>query len=110
MSEMRRFLPVFHDVLGASILVVGAGAVGTRKIEALLAGGARITVVAKEFSPAVEELAAHGDLMVLRGAFHPDQMEGVEFVFAATPDRTLNRRISAEARRRHIPLNVADSP
>ncbi|MBP2683633.1 MAG: sirohydrochlorin ferrochelatase [Deltaproteobacteria bacterium] len=110
MSEMRRFLPVFHDILGASILVVGAGAVGTRKIEALLAGGARITVVAKEFSPAVEERAAHGDLLVLRGAFHPDQMEGVEFVFAATPDRALNRRISAEARRRRIPVNVADSP
>lgn len=83
---------------------------GTRKIEALLAGGARITVVAKEFSTAVEEHAARGDLTVLRGAFHPDQMEGTEFVFAATPDRALNHRISAEARRRRIPVNVADSP
>ena len=110
MSEMRRYLPVFHDVRGASVLVVGAGTVGTRKIEALLGGGARITVVAKVFSAAVEEHAAHGDLMVLRGAFHPDQMEGAEFIFAATPDRTLNRRISAEARRRRIPVNVADSP
>jgi uroporphyrin-III C-methyltransferase/precorrin-2 dehydrogenase/sirohydrochlorin ferrochelatase len=107
---MRRYLPVFHDVLGASVLVVGAGAVGTRKIEALLAGGARVTVVAKEFSPAVEERAAHGDLTVLRGTFRPDQMEEAELVFVATPDRTLNRRISAEARRRRIPVNVADSP
>jgi len=95
---MRRYLPVFHDVLGASVLVVGAAAVGTRKIEALLAGGARVTVVAKEFSPAVEERAARGDLTILRGAFHPDQMEETELVFAATPDRALNRRISAEAR------------
>ncbi|HEX8043767.1 uroporphyrinogen-III C-methyltransferase [Candidatus Deferrimicrobium sp.] len=110
MSEMLRYLPAFHDVRGASVLVVGAGTVGTRKIEALLAGGARITVVAKVFSAVVEERAAHGDLMVLRGAFHPDQMEGAEFIFAATPDRTLNRRISAEARRRRIPVNVADSP
>ncbi|HLO09106.1 MAG TPA: bifunctional precorrin-2 dehydrogenase/sirohydrochlorin ferrochelatase, partial [Desulfobacteria bacterium] len=110
MSDMRRYLPAFHDVRGASVLVVGAGTVGTRKIEALLAGGARITVVAKEFSAAVEERAAHGDLTVLRGAFHPDQMEGAEFVFAATPDRTLNHRVSTEAQRRHIPVNVADSP
>ena len=82
----------------------------TRKIEALLAGGARVTVVAKEFSPAVEERAARGDLTVLRGAFHPDQMREAELVFVATPDRALNRRVSAEARRRRIPVNVADSP
>lgn len=110
MSEMRRYLPAFHDVRGASVLVVGAGTVGTRKIEALLAGGARITVVAKEFSAAVEERAARGDLTVFRGTFHPDQLEEAELVFAATPDRALNRRVSAEARRRRIPVNVADSP
>src|SRR5512140_3624121 len=110
MIAMRRYLPVFHDVLGASVLVVGAGAVGTRRIEARLAGGARVTVVAKEFAPAVEERAARGDLTVLRGTFHPDQMEEAKLVFAATPDRALNRRVSAEARRRRIPVNVADSP
>jgi len=110
MSALRRYLPVFHDVLGASVLVVGAGAVGTRKIEALLAGGARVTVVAKEFSPVVEERAMRGDLTTLRGPFHPDQMRETELVFVATPDRALNRRVSAEARRRRLPVNVADSP
>jgi uroporphyrin-III C-methyltransferase / precorrin-2 dehydrogenase / sirohydrochlorin ferrochelatase len=110
MSALRRYLPVFHDVIGASVLVVGAGAVGTRKIEALLEGGARVTVVAKEFSPAVEERAMRGDLTTLRGTFHPDQMREAELVFVATPDRALNRRVSAEARRRRIPVNVADSP
>jgi uroporphyrin-III C-methyltransferase / precorrin-2 dehydrogenase / sirohydrochlorin ferrochelatase len=110
MSAMRRYLPVFHDVIGASVLVVGAGAVGTRKIEALLEGGARVTVVAKEFSPAVEERAMRGDLTTLRGTFHPDQMREAELVFVATPDRALNRRVSAEARWRRIPVNVADSP
>lgn len=110
MSALRRYLPVFHDILGANVLVIGAGAVGTRKIEALLAGGARVTVVAKEFSPAVEERAARGDLTALRGMFHPDRMEEAELVFAATPDRALNHRVSAEARKRRIPVNVADSP
>jgi uroporphyrin-III C-methyltransferase/precorrin-2 dehydrogenase/sirohydrochlorin ferrochelatase len=101
MSAMRRYLPVFHDVRGARVLVIGAGAVGARKIEALLAGGARVTVVAKELSPAVADRAARGDLTVLLGTFHPDQMREAELVFAATPDRALNRR---------VPVNVADSP
>ncbi|HEY5191879.1 MAG TPA: NAD(P)-dependent oxidoreductase, partial [Candidatus Deferrimicrobium sp.] len=107
---MEHYLPVFHDVRGARVLVIGAGAVGARKIEALLAGGARVTVVAKEFSPAVKERAARGDLTILRGTFHPDQMREAELVFVATPDRALNRRVSAEARRRRVPVNVADSP
>jgi uroporphyrin-III C-methyltransferase/precorrin-2 dehydrogenase/sirohydrochlorin ferrochelatase len=110
MSTTRRYLPVFHDVLGARVLVIGAGAVGTRKIEALLAGGARVTAVATSFSPAVLERASRGELAVVRGTFHPDQMEKAELVFAATPDRELNRRVSAEARKRRIPVNVADSP
>jgi uroporphyrin-III C-methyltransferase/precorrin-2 dehydrogenase/sirohydrochlorin ferrochelatase len=110
MSATQRYLPVFHDLRGARVLVVGAGAVGTRKIDALLAGGARVTAVAKEFTSAVEERASRGELTVLRGTFHPEQMREAELVFAATPDRALNRRISAEARRRHVPVNVADSP
>jgi uroporphyrin-III C-methyltransferase/precorrin-2 dehydrogenase/sirohydrochlorin ferrochelatase len=110
MSALRRYLPVFHDVRGARVLVIGAGAVGARKIEALLAGGARITVVAKEFSRAVEERAARGDLTILRGTFHPDQMREADLVFVATPDRAMNRSVSAEARRRRVPVNVADSP
>ncbi len=110
MSATERYLPVFHDLRGTRVLVVGAGAVGARKIDALLAGGARVAAVAKEFSAAVAERAARGELTVLRGAFRPEQMEEAELVFAATPDRALNRRISAEARRRRVPVNVADSP
>jgi dissimilatory sulfite reductase (desulfoviridin) alpha/beta subunit len=49
---MRRYLPDFHDAPEASVLVMG--------------GGTRGAVVAKEFSPAVEERAVRGDLMVLR--------------------------------------------
>ena len=109
MSEMRRYLPVFHDVLGASVLVVGAGTVGTRKVDALLAGGARVTVVAREFSPALEERAARGDLMS-SGPYRADLMDGMDIVFAASCDRALNRRVSTEARKRRIPVNVADSP
>ncbi|MCL5883944.1 MAG: uroporphyrinogen-III C-methyltransferase [Deltaproteobacteria bacterium] len=110
MDVTKGFLPVFHDIRNARILVVGAGAVGARKIDALLDAGARVTVVAKEFSTAVEDRAARGDLTVLRGAFHPDQMRKAELVFVATHDRALNRTVSAEARRRRIPVNVADSP
>lgn len=42
------FFPIFIDLTGKEILVVGAGAVAGRRIRVLLGFGARITVVAPE--------------------------------------------------------------
>ncbi|MBP2674001.1 MAG: putative NAD(P)-binding, partial [Deltaproteobacteria bacterium] len=62
MKEGKTYLPVFFDVTGARALVVGAGPVAARKIDALLAGGATVTVAAKEFVPAVLKREAAGEL------------------------------------------------
>lgn len=110
MMPTERFLPIFFDLRGSHALVVGAGAVAARKIGALIAGGASVTVVAREISPAVEERAASGELVAVRGDFLEAQMDGIDLVFAATDDRAQNARVSREAKRRHLPVNVADSP
>ena len=104
------YLPVFHDLRETRALVVGAGAVAARKIVALLAFGAAVTVVAREFSPAVEDRVANGELAAVRGEYRDGHMEEIDLVFAATSDRALNARVSRDARRRHLPVNVADSP
>src|SRR5690606_3855558 len=39
-----------------------------------------------------------------------EQLEGVDLAIAATDDRTLNARISADAQARHLPVNVVDAP
>src|SRR5512139_4208234 len=44
------YLPLFHDVRGVNVLVVGGGTVATRKAKTLLAREAIVTVVATEFS------------------------------------------------------------
>ncbi len=110
MKTEKGYLPIFFGLQGARALVVGAGPVAARKIEALLAGGAAVTVAAREFSPAVEELRVRGTLAAVHGDYRKDQMEGADLVFAATSDRSLNARVSRDARRRHVPVNVADSP
>jgi precorrin-2 dehydrogenase/sirohydrochlorin ferrochelatase len=40
--------PIFLDLAGQPVTVIGGGAVAARKIEALVAAGARITVVSPE--------------------------------------------------------------
>ena len=110
METKNRYLPIFLELDGTRALVVGAGPVAARKIEALLAGGANVTVAAREFSPDVEERAARGELAAIRGEFRVALLNGMDLAFAASSDRALNERVSREARRRRIPVNAADSP
>jgi cation diffusion facilitator CzcD-associated flavoprotein CzcO len=50
--------PVFLDLRGRRCLVVGGGAVGERKVLALLDAGARVTVVSPALTPALGARAA----------------------------------------------------
>jgi siroheme synthase-like protein len=102
--------PVFLDVRGSSVLVVGAGSVGTRKAEGLLRCAARVTVVAPQASGRLEELASRHALEWERREFAEGDVEGRSLVFAATPAREVNARVAAACRRRGIWVNVADTP
>jgi uroporphyrin-III C-methyltransferase/precorrin-2 dehydrogenase/sirohydrochlorin ferrochelatase len=103
-------MPVFLDLEGLRALVVGAGSVAARKIDALLAAGASVTVAARELSPALQERAARGEITASRGEFRSGLLDGADLVFAASSDRALNARVAREARSRRIPVNAADAP
>jgi uroporphyrin-III C-methyltransferase/precorrin-2 dehydrogenase/sirohydrochlorin ferrochelatase len=95
---------------GRPVLVVGGGEVALRKIEGLLAEGARVTVTAPEAVPAVEDLAAGGAIELRRRRHHAGDVAGFTLVFAATDDREANARVFEEARDAGIWVNVADDP
>lgn len=98
--------PLLFRVQGRLCLVVGGGPVGARKVRALCAAGARVRLVdpsppGEEFPPEVE---------VVRRPFRPDDLEGACLAFAAAGGREINAAVAREARRRGIPVNVADAP
>ena len=83
MMKEKPYLPVFLDLEGARVLVVGAGPVAARKIDALLAVGAAVTVAAPRLSAPVEERAAGGEITVVRGRYRETLLDGMELAFAA---------------------------
>jgi uroporphyrin-III C-methyltransferase/precorrin-2 dehydrogenase/sirohydrochlorin ferrochelatase len=102
--------PVTLGLRGRPVLVVGGGEVALRKIEGLLAEGARVTVVAPAAVPAVDDLARRGAIELRRRPHRAGDVPGFALVFAATDDRAVNARVFQEARDAGIWVNVADDP
>ncbi|HXG32793.1 MAG TPA: bifunctional precorrin-2 dehydrogenase/sirohydrochlorin ferrochelatase [Bryobacteraceae bacterium] len=98
--------PIFLNLRGRPVLVVGGGRVGLRKIRGLLEAGARVTVVDPRGEPALGALP----LVWRRRKFRRSDVRGMTLVFAATSDRAVNHAVAEQARRLGIPVNVADNP
>ena len=109
MADKRRpYYPVFLDIEGRSIVVIGGGSVAARKVETLRKYGARITVIAPEFAPEIEACAASGDTVLRRKRYEPDDLDGAFVVIAATNDHRINGTVAADAHERRILVNVID--
>lgn len=100
--------PLFADLRGRAVRVVGGGAVAERKIEALLHAGALPRVGAPALTPRLAQWAAEGRIAWQRGDFTPDWLDAVWLVIAATDDGSVNRAVAAEAEARHLLANVVD--
>lgn len=102
--------PVFLDLRGKPVLVVGAGRVAERKIRGLLECGARVRVVAPEAADGLRALAEAGAVEWVRRRFEPEDLGGMVLAFVATSDPAVNRAAAAEAAARGVWANVADDP
>lgn len=97
--------PLFIELSGRRVLIVGGGRLALHKAKMLSPYGAELTAVAPEFCT---ELEAMEGLTLTRRAFEPGDVEGAEIVIAATDERDVNRTVSALCRERGIPVNVVD--
>jgi uroporphyrin-III C-methyltransferase/precorrin-2 dehydrogenase/sirohydrochlorin ferrochelatase len=103
-----KLYPLFADLAGRRVLVVGGGAVAERKVEGLLDAGAAVTVGAPSISPALQAWAADGRIGLRPGAFDEAWLDDAWLVIAATGEPLLNRRIATLATRRRLFVNVVD--
>lgn len=100
--------PLFANLQGRAVLVIGGGEVATRKVLALLKAGAHIRLYAHALSPELAELMQAGRFEQLGGTFDPAWIDTVWLVVAATDDTELNQRVAAAAGARQRLVNVVD--
>lgn len=105
---MSGLLAVMLDAARLSVLVVGGGAVATRKVRMVVDAGGRPEVV----SPAVgdelrEMVAAHGLVWHAR-PYVPGDARGRHLVFAATDRPDVNAAVAAEGEAERALVSLAD--
>src|SRR5687767_11677706 len=100
--------PLFTNLSGRAVLVVGGGAVARRKVQALLPTGARVRVGATDLEPQLAAWAEQGRIEAEQGEFVPAWLDGVWLVVAATDDPAVNRAVAQAAEERRIWANVVD--
>lgn len=100
--------PLFADLQGRRVLVVGGGPVAERKTEALLHAGALPSVGAPDLTPRLLAWYEAGRIEWIDGRFDPHWLSGVWLVVAATDDADVNRAVAAAADARHVFANVVD--
>ena len=97
--------PAFLNLRSRRVVVVGGGPVAASKLDALLAAGADVTVVAPEVVPEIERPG----VTVVRRPFEDADLDGAWWVVAAAPAE-VNRRVRAAADARRIFVNAVDDP
>ena len=105
-----RYFPTFFDLDGKPCLVVGGGETAARKIRLLRKARARVTVVARRPNAEIEELAARGEVSVLRRGFVAGDLKGRVLAIGAAEDEALDARVSEAARAQGVPVNIVDRP
>ena len=104
------FYPVNLDIKDKGCLVVGGGAVASRKAKTLAECGGIVTVVSPKFSEALRELEKRSEVTLVCRPYETADLDGKFLVIGATNDGDLNRLINADAEARNMLCNIADVP
>jgi siroheme synthase-like protein len=102
------YYPIYIDIEDRDVLIVGGGAVCTRKAETMMKYGARVTVVSPEVTEEIDAWAREGKITLQRKPYEESDLDGRSMVIASTDDPCVNARVARDARRRRLPVNVVD--
>ena len=106
----KTLFPLFIDLNGRKVLVIGGGNVAERRIKILIGFNAVITVISPIVNEYIEHAASMGTLRLLKRKYKDGDIgDLIPFiVIVATNERQTNHEAMMEARSLDIQVSVAD--
>tara|TARA_B100000035_G_scaffold315307_1_gene335122 strand:- start:4904 stop:6277 length:1374 start_codon:yes stop_codon:yes gene_type:complete len=107
---MKRF-PLFVNLDKLPVLVVGGGDIAERKINLIIKANANVEVLARNFSPNVEQLISKKKLKKIKKSLDISSLgSSYSLIIAATDNKQINKKLFNFAKKNNILINVVDQP
>src|SRR5262245_9747487 len=104
------FFPVYLNLTGKRVVVIGGGDVAERKVASLSGTGAEITVISPALTQQLLSLANSNALSWHKRSYIRGDCADATLVFSATDDPETSRAVWEEATAAGILVNTADQP
>jgi siroheme synthase-like protein len=104
------FFPIYLNLSGKRVIVIGGGEVAERKVASLSGTGAEISVISPHLTPNLSSLAKSNTISWKGRNYVHGDCSGATLVFSATDDPTVSRAVWEEATTAGILINTADQP
>jgi len=110
---MNTLFPIYIKMDQVQTLLVGAGAVGLEKLQAIYRNSpqAKVRVIAEDISvEVIDFVEGKSNIETVQRSFQEADLQGVDVVILATNNNRFNAEVRRMTRRLNILLNVADKP
>lgn len=102
--------PIFLELGGRRVVLIGGGTVAVRKATVLLEAGARLVVVADRAVDVLTDLCAQHGVELIRARYAKHYLGEAALVVAATNDEKVNQQVYRDCQTLGIFCNVVDDP
>jgi len=102
--------PIYLELGGRRVVVIGGGSVAVRKAQVLLDAGARLVVVAERIDNMMTALCQGRDAELVKSTYSKNYLAGALLAVAATNNSELNSQIYKDCQELEVLCNVVDVP
>lgn len=104
------YYPILLNIRDKKCVVIGGGEIALRKVKTLLEYGACIEVISPVFCPELVQIAKKGKIKSYAKGYSSQDLKDAVIAIAATDDANINEKISIDARKYGVLINVVDKP
>lgn len=102
--------PIFIDLAGKQVIVIGGGKIATHKVQSLLTSQAAIVVIAPQVTAELQQLASQNKITIIQRCYEPGDLDSAHLVICACGQAQVNQQVRNEADSMRIFCNVVDEP
>jgi precorrin-2 dehydrogenase/sirohydrochlorin ferrochelatase len=102
--------PIFLELDGRRVVVIGGGSVALRKAKPLLEAGCRLVIVAERIDDMLDALCRGRNAELIRSRYSKEYLAGALLAVAATNNKKLNEQIYKDCQELEVLCNVVDEP